>query len=65
MSEEKKQRKFGAVSVSIGILEEIDKLIKELCFWPSRGAFVREACLEKIRRERDRLKKNPSQVLEK
>ncbi|MFB0543794.1 MAG: hypothetical protein ACETVR_03335 [Candidatus Bathyarchaeia archaeon] len=35
---------------------EIDLLIKELGFWPSRSAFVREACLEKIRRERQELK---------
>ena len=56
MNEKEKKRKFGAVSISIGILEEIDNLIEELRYWPSRGAFVREACLEKTRREQDRLK---------
>ena len=54
MSEEK--RKFGSVSLPMGILEAMDALIEELRYWPSRGAFVREACLEKIRMEKDRLK---------
>jgi len=52
MHKEETQRNFGAVSISIGILEEVDKLIKELRYWPSRSAFIREACLEKIRHER-------------
>lgn len=56
MSEEEKKRKFGSVSISIGILEEIDKLIEELRFWPSRSAFVREACIEKMRHEREERK---------
>ena len=51
-----KNRKFGSVSLPMGILEAIDALIEELRYWPSRSSFVREACLEKIRRERDRLK---------
>jgi len=49
--------KFSAVSIPVGILEEIDKLIEELGYWPSRSAFVREACLEKIERERRRLER--------
>jgi Arc/MetJ-type ribon-helix-helix transcriptional regulator len=57
MSEEKKQsRKFRSVSLPTGILEAIDVLIEELRYWPSRSSFVREACLEKMRREENRLK---------
>ena len=57
MSEAKrKNRKYGTVSIPMGIIEQIDFLIKELRYWPSRGAFVREACLEKIRLERNRLR---------
>jgi len=56
MNGEEKIRKYGSASISIGILEEIDKLIEELRYWPSRSAFVREACIEKVKRERDRLK---------
>jgi metal-responsive CopG/Arc/MetJ family transcriptional regulator len=48
---------FSAVSVPIPILEEIDSLIKELGYWPSRSSFVREACVEKIEREIERIKK--------
>jgi len=56
--EERKRRarvRFSAVSIPEPILEEIDRLIEELGYWPSRSAFVREACLEKIERERRRL----------
>jgi Arc/MetJ-type ribon-helix-helix transcriptional regulator len=57
MSEEKKQsRKFRSVSLPTGLLEAIDVLIEELRYWPSRSSFVREACLEKMRREENRLK---------
>ena len=38
------------------IVDAIDRLIEDLGFWPSRSAFVREACLEKIRDERRRLR---------
>ena len=47
--------RFSAVSIPEPILGEIDRLIEELGYWPSRSAFVREACLEKIERERRRL----------
>ena len=53
---ERKKRKYGTISIPMGIIEQIDFLIKELRYWPSRGAFVREACLEKIRVERNRLR---------
>ena len=58
MGEEKTKRKFGTVSIPIGVLEAIDALIEELRYWPSRSSFAREACLEKIRTERDRLTTN-------
>jgi Arc/MetJ-type ribon-helix-helix transcriptional regulator len=34
----------------------MDELIKELGYWPSRGAFIREAALDKIQKERKLLK---------
>ncbi len=50
---------FGAISIPMPVLEEIDKLIKEYGYWPSRSSFAREACIEKIERERlKRLKGN-------
>jgi len=56
LSNKEKKLKYGSASIPMGILEEIDCLIEKLRYWPSRGAFIREACLEKIRRERERLK---------
>ena len=37
-------------------MKTIDELIKDPGYWPSRGAFVREACLEKIHKEKEFLK---------
>jgi len=47
--------KYATVSIPRGIADAVDELIEELGYWPSRGAFVREACLEKIRDEQKRL----------
>lgn len=47
---------YVTVSLPIGIAKAIDSLIEELGYWPSRGSFAREACLEKIREERRRLR---------
>jgi len=55
-NDEQTSRKFGSVSLPMGVLEAVDGLIEGLRYWPSRSSFVREACLEKIRREEDRLK---------
>lgn len=48
---------FSTVSIPLPILEAIDRLIEELGYWPSRSTFVREACLEKIEREYERLRR--------
>ena len=44
--------KYVTISLPIRIADEIDELIEELGYWPSRGAFAREACLTKIRKEK-------------
>jgi len=51
-----KKSKYVSISLPTGLSDEIDKLIEELGYWPSRGAFAREACLEKIREEKRRLR---------
>jgi len=65
---EKRRRRakveFSAVSIPEPILAEIDDLIEELGYWPSRSAFVREACMEKIERERRRLEEKKKSVEE-
>jgi len=48
--------RYVTISIPGAIADEIDGLIGELGYWPSRGAFVREACIEKIRLERNRLR---------
>ena len=54
-------KKYATSSIPIGIADEIDTLIEELGYWPSRGAFAREACLAKIREEQKRLKKSKAE----
>lgn len=53
----KRKRNYSSVSLPLKLLLEVDRLIEEKEFWPSRSAFVREACLEKIRREREEQKR--------
>ena len=48
--------KYVTVSIPRALAEKIDSLIGELGYWPSRGAFVREACLEKVRVEAMRIR---------
>ena len=49
------ESKYATVSIPRGIVDAIDELIEELGYWPSRGAFVREAVLLKVREEQRRL----------
>lgn len=46
---------YVTISLPKAIADDIDWLNEELGYWPSRGAFAREACLEKIRAERREL----------
>jgi len=48
--------KQSTVSLPLSIIKEIDLLIERLGYWPSRSAFVREACLAKIKEYREELK---------
>jgi Arc/MetJ-type ribon-helix-helix transcriptional regulator len=48
--------RYVTVSLPVGIARDIDALIEETGYWPSRGAFVREACLNKLWSERQKLK---------
>jgi Arc/MetJ-type ribon-helix-helix transcriptional regulator len=48
--------KYVTVSIPRGIAKDIDGLIKELGYWPSKSSFVREACLEKIWSERKKIR---------
>jgi Arc/MetJ-type ribon-helix-helix transcriptional regulator len=48
--------KYVTVSIPRGIANDIDRLIQELGYWPSKSSFVREACLEKIWSERRKIR---------
>ena len=56
------RRGYVTVSLTKGISDAMDELIEELGYWPSRGAFAREACIKMIREEWPRLetKEEPS-----
>ena len=45
-------KKYRTISLPTGITDEIERLIEELRYWPSVGAFCREAALDKIKEER-------------
>jgi Arc/MetJ-type ribon-helix-helix transcriptional regulator len=40
------------ISIPVALADAIDELNEKLGYWPSRGAFVREAVLEKLRVKR-------------
>ncbi len=46
------EKKWSTVSIPRAIRNTIDELIEEIGYWPSVSAFIREAALEKLRRER-------------
>ena len=40
---------YTTVSLPRPLVEEINRIVGEIGFWPSTTAFVREACVEKLR----------------
>lgn len=46
---------YTSVSLPMKIMRDVDRLIDEFGYWPSRSAFVREACVNKIRDEQRKL----------
>lgn len=46
-----KKIKYRTVSLPSRLADDIQKLIDEFEYWPSMSAFVREAALEKLKRE--------------
>lgn len=43
-----KKTKYTTVSFPKDLIEDINQIIKEVGYWPSTTAFVREACVEKL-----------------
>jgi len=48
--EKKPKVKWKTVSVPRDLAEDIQTVINESGYWPSVGAFIREAALEKLKR---------------
>ena len=51
-----KKSKYKTISLPRRVAELIEELIEERGLWPSVSAFAREACLEKIKEEKRRLR---------
>jgi len=52
---ERKRQSYSSISVPTRLLQEIEKLVKVVGYWPTKTAFIREACLEKIEKYRKEL----------
>jgi len=52
---EKRRHLYSSISIPTRLLQEIEKLVKELDYWPTKTAFIREACLEKMEKHRKEL----------
>ncbi len=54
MPREKKAKKikYRTASIPRRLADDVQELIDEFGYWPSLAAFVREATLEKLRKER-------------
>ena len=50
--------KYVTVSIPKAMADDIDELMEQHGYWPSRGAFVREAIRAKIEEERVKLQSN-------
>ena len=48
--------RYKTLSIPPRLAEDIKKLAEETGYWISMGSFVREAAIEKLHRERERLK---------
>jgi len=55
-----KKVKYRKISLPRRLADDIQELMDEFGYWPSLGAFVREAALEKLRRERQ----SPGKIVE-
>lgn len=55
------RNKYKTVSIPKPLADDIQAVIDEFGYWPSLGSFVREASLEKMKRERQ----FPGKIIEK
>ena len=53
MREKKGRSEFRTVSLPASLVEEVEKVVDGLRYWPTKTDFVREAVLEKLERYRN------------
>ena len=49
--EKKKRGPFSSISFPTPLIKEVGKVVEELGYWPTKTAFIREAVMEKHRKE--------------
>jgi len=47
---------FSTISLPTRLVEEVERIVKELGYWPVKTDFVREAVMEKMERYKKELK---------
>jgi metal-responsive CopG/Arc/MetJ family transcriptional regulator len=47
---------FSSISFPTALIKEVERVVKELGYWPTKTAFIREAVMEKLERHRKELK---------
>jgi len=55
VEEAKKRGPFSSISFPTPLIKEIEKVVRELGYWPTKTAFIREAVMEKLERHRKEL----------
>jgi len=45
-----RRRRYLSVSLPASLLEEVERVVGELGYWPTKTSFVREAVVEKLER---------------
>jgi Arc/MetJ-type ribon-helix-helix transcriptional regulator len=48
--EGERRRRYLSVSLPSSLLEEVERVVGELGYWPTKTSFVREAVVEKLER---------------
>jgi len=52
---EKKRGLFSSISLPTPLINEIERVVRQLGYWPNKTAFIREAVMEKLERYRKEL----------
>jgi Arc/MetJ-type ribon-helix-helix transcriptional regulator len=44
----RKRKAFSSVSLPTPLVERVQEVVSKVGYWPTKAAFMREACLEKL-----------------